>query len=42
MRAELRELEAAIAARIKANPGFARRAEIVDSVPASAIRRSPA
>jgi transposase len=33
MRAELRKLEAAIAAKIKANPGFARRAEIVGSVP---------
>ena len=32
-RAELRRLEAAIAAKIKANPGFARRAEIVTSVP---------
>ncbi len=32
MRAELRKLEAAIAAKIKA-PGFARRAEIIDSVP---------
>ena len=33
MRAQLRTLDAAIAARIKANPAFARRAEIVDSVP---------
>jgi transposase len=33
MRAELRKLEAAIAAKIKANPGFARRAEIVGSFP---------
>jgi transposase len=33
MRAELRKLEAAIAARIAANAAFARRAEIVDSVP---------
>jgi transposase len=33
MRAELRKLEAAIAAKIKANPVFARRAEIIDSVP---------
>jgi len=33
MRAERRKLDAAIAARIKANPGFARRAEIIDSVP---------
>jgi transposase len=33
VRAERRKLDAAIAARIKANPGFARRAEIVDSVP---------
>ena len=33
MRAELRKLEAAIAARIKANPAFARRAEIITSVP---------
>ena len=32
MRAERRKLDAAIAARIKANPGFARRAEIVTSV----------
>jgi transposase len=31
MRAELRKLDAAIAAKIKANPGFARRAEIVES-----------
>jgi transposase len=33
MRVELRKLDAAIAAKIKANPQFARRAEIVDSVP---------
>ena len=33
MRAERRKLEAAIAAKIKANPRFARRAEIIDSVP---------
>ena len=33
VRAELRKLDAAIAARIKANPGFARRAEIITSVP---------
>ncbi len=33
MRAELRKLDAAIAAKIKANPAFARRAEIIDSVP---------
>jgi transposase len=33
MRAELRKLEAAIAAKIKANPGFARRAEIIRSFP---------
>jgi transposase len=33
MRAELRKLDAAIAAKIKANPEFARRAEIVDSAP---------
>ena len=33
MRAELRKLEAAIAAKIKANAVFARRAEIIDSVP---------
>ena len=33
IRAELRRLEAVIAARIKANPAFARRAEIVTSVP---------
>jgi transposase len=32
-RAKVRALDAAIAARIKANPGLARRAEIVDSVP---------
>jgi transposase len=33
MRAELRKLDAAIAAKIKANPKFARRAEIINSVP---------
>ncbi|HME83491.1 MAG TPA: transposase, partial [Roseiarcus sp.] len=33
IRAELRKVEAAIAARIKADPGFARRAEIIASVP---------
>jgi len=33
VRAELRKLEAAIAARIKATPSFARRAEIIRSVP---------
>ena len=33
MRAELRKLDAAIAAKIKAKPSFARRAEIIDSVP---------
>ena len=33
IRAELRKVEGAIAAKIKANPGFARRAEIVASVP---------
>ena len=33
MRAELRKIEAAIAAKIKANPAFARRAEIIASVP---------
>jgi transposase len=33
MRVELRKLDAAIAEKIKANPQFARRAEIVDSVP---------
>jgi transposase len=33
VRAELRKLDAAIAARIKANPTFARRAEIIASVP---------
>ena len=32
-RAKVRALDAAIRARIKANPGFARRAEIVDSFP---------
>ena len=29
----MRKLDAAIAAKIKANPAFARRAEIIDSVP---------
>jgi transposase len=33
MRAELRKLDAAIAARIRTKPSFARRAEIIDSVP---------
>ena len=33
LRAELRKIDAAIAAKIKANPAFARRAEIVGSVP---------
>ena len=33
LRAELRRLEAAIASRIKANPAFARRAKLIDSVP---------
>ena len=33
MRAELRKLDAAIAVKIKANPEFARRAEIIGSVP---------
>ena len=33
MRAELRALDAAIAAKIKANSGFARRAEIIESFP---------
>jgi transposase len=33
MRAKLRALDAQIAARIKANPGFARRAEIIHSFP---------
>ncbi len=33
IRAELRKLDAAIAAKIKANPTFARRAELIDSVP---------
>jgi transposase len=32
-RAQLRKLDAAIAAKIKANPAFARRAEIIESVP---------
>ena len=42
MRAELRKLDAAIAAKIKANPTFARRAEIIDSVPGLADRPPPA
>jgi transposase len=33
VRAELRKLDSAIATKIKANPAFARRAEIIDSVP---------
>ena len=33
LRTELRKLEASIASRIKANPAFARRAEIIDSFP---------
>jgi transposase len=33
VRAELRKLDAAIAAKIKANPGFTRRAEIIRSFP---------
>jgi len=33
LRAELRRLDAVIAAKIKANPAFARRAELIDSVP---------
>jgi transposase len=33
LRAELRKLEASIASRIKANPAFAHRAELIDSVP---------
>jgi transposase len=33
LRAELRKLEASIASRIKANPAFARRAELIDGVP---------
>ena len=33
MRAELRKIDAAIAAKIRANPAFARRAEIIASVP---------
>jgi len=33
LRAELRRLEASIASRIKANPAFARRGELIDSVP---------
>jgi transposase len=33
VRAELRKLDAAVAARIKANPAFARRAEIIRSFP---------
>jgi len=38
MRAELRKLDAAIAAKIKANPGFARRAEIIKSIPGLACQ----
>jgi transposase len=38
IRARLRALDAAIAARIKANPAFARRAEIIASVPGLADR----
>jgi len=33
LRAEMRRLEASIASRIKANPAFAHRAELIDSVP---------
>ena len=33
LRAELRRLEASIASKIKANPAFAHRAELIDSVP---------
>jgi transposase len=33
LRAQLRKLDTAIAAKIKVNPGFARRAEIIKSVP---------
>jgi transposase len=38
IRAELRNLDAAIAAKIKANPTFARRAELIDSVPGLAAQ----
>ena len=38
MRAERRKLDAAIAAKIKANPGFARRAELITSVPGLAAQ----
>jgi transposase len=38
VRAELRKLDAAIAAKIKANPAFTRRAEIIASVPGLAYR----
>lgn len=38
IRAELRKVEGAIAAKIKANPGFARRAEIIASVPGLAAQ----
>ena len=38
MRAQLKTLDAAIAARIKAKPAFARRAEIVESVPGLAAQ----
>ena len=33
LRAEMRRLEASIASKIKANPAFAHRAELIDSVP---------
>ena len=33
MRAKLQKLDAAIAAKIKARPAFARRAEIIESAP---------
>ena len=39
LRTELRKLEASIASRIKANPAFARRAEIIDSFPGLAGQR---
>ena len=43
LRAELRKLNAAIAAKIKANPAFARRAELIDEpCRGSAIKPSPA
>ena len=42
VRAELRALDAAIGARIKANPAFSRLAEIVRRFPGWAIKRSPA